>query len=402
MILSIVIIIIGLLGTAFFAGTETALIALLRDKKRLENLPSSISRWLDMPENIFSVTLIGTNISIIVASSISAALFIRFFGEIGGVYSLITISIISLIFCEVLPKSRALSAPESFAMFASKPFNLSAMLLKPASSVTNALSGAVVKIVHRIVKPAPPPDWSDLELVTRKGKIDLGSSRNALLLLIFEFANRTAFDIMLPRTEFTVVSADTPLPRVVEFAKRRKVGRLIVESELGEIEGAVDTRDLISGKYSILKDAITEPFFVPEGTSVINLFAEMDDSDTDFAFVVDEHGSVTGGVSFESLIDFLSGVPRGSRRAICGRTATGYIVDGFLNIEQLESIIQTEIPQGPYKTIAGFIEELNHNIPAEGETVYWNNWSFLVLKRNPRSILKIRIEPVQDKYQKPA
>ena len=124
MILSFFILILGLAGAAYFAGTETAFVKLLCFSEDNSGLPYNIRKWLKRPQTILSVTLIGTNICVILASSVATGIAEKLFARNGELFSLITITLVSLIFCEVLPKSRALAAPESFARFASKPFNI--------------------------------------------------------------------------------------------------------------------------------------------------------------------------------------------------------------------------------------------------------------------------------------
>ncbi|MGC9315607.1 MAG: CNNM domain-containing protein, partial [bacterium] len=120
MIVSFAILILGLLGAAFFAGTETAFIKLLGSGEDRRDFPADIRMWLKRPQTIFSVSLVGTNICHILASSIATKISITLFPSRGELYSLLIMTVTILVFSEVIPKSRALAGPESFARFASK------------------------------------------------------------------------------------------------------------------------------------------------------------------------------------------------------------------------------------------------------------------------------------------
>ena len=298
MIVKLAIIAVALAGAAFFAGTETAVVQLFRRRDSLHGVPDSIRRWLDNPGEFLSVTLIGTNICIITASSVSASLFIRNFGKAGGIYSLLTISIISLILCEVLPKSRALSGPESFARFSAAPLNIVGVVLRPVSRITEALSKFVIKIVHRLVESPGAPCWEELEEVTRRGRLELGDSHKDLMLLMFELSKKRAFDIMVPRKFLPVISTDQEEPPDF-FGDSRAFDKIIVETPDGDFAGVVDRTAAVSGPD--ISANLREPYFVPEQAPVLKLAAEMIGPELDMALVVDEHGNVTGAVDREDL-----------------------------------------------------------------------------------------------------
>ncbi len=395
MIFSFFILIIGLVGAAFFAGTETAFVKLLSFSEDISALPCNIRKWLKRPQTILSTTLIGTNICIIMASSVATGIAEKLFTRNGELYSLVTITLVGLIFCEVLPKSRALAGPESFARFASKPFNIAAVIFKPISHLTDLLSSILVRFSHRLVAPAPPPDWKDFELVTKEGELKLGSNRNALLDLVFDLTKKTAFDIMTPIGELQISTKTEFEKAKIETTARDIENRfLLIENEDGEIEEVLDIAELICYRCyrGKARRGLTEPFYVPETTSIMRLFAEMRDSDSEFALVVDEHGTVTGGICREEIADMFSGV-RSKKKGLRGKTIDGYIVDGTMNIGDLAELLDIEFPDGPFRTAAGFIEEIVGDIPEVNRPINWGGYVFVVMNKTARKIHRIRIEP---------
>lgn len=391
MIMLFTILILGLFGAAFFAGTETSFVALLGKGEDSNRLPKDIRRWLKKPQTIFSVTLIGTNVSHILASSIATKIALDIFPTRGELYSMAIMTAMILVFSEVIPKSRALSGPESFARFASKPFGISAIILKPLSKLADKMSAFLVGLSRHIVSPSQPPDWKEFELVAKEGELKLGSNRNALLTMVFDLAKKTAFDLMTPIGEIpnkTPNNTDTTaFERQIREAEKRFY---IVEDEEGRIEGVVDMALKIAhGGFGLF-----EPLYVPENTPILRLFAEMRDSNAEFAFVVDEHGNITGGIVREEIADLFSGVRR-KGRGIRGKTLEGYIVEGSMEIDELGSLLGTTFPEGPYRSVAGFLEEISGEIPELNRPIKFGGFSFIPLKKTPRKLLRVRVEPLK-------
>jgi len=381
-------IIIALIGAAFFAGSETAMIALLRRKTVGASIHPSILRWLDKPEDLLSATLVGTNICHIVASSLSASLFIGFFGTVGEFYSLVVMSIVILVFTEVLPKSRALSGPESFTRLIGRPFDIAGKVMGPLSTAAQKLSNVAVKITHKIVKPSPPPDWGEFELVTKEGKFKIGSSRHAMFLWVFEAAGKTVFDLMTPRLSLNAVFEIASPSQAIENMRQNDVTELPVESRTGEIIGVVKLEELILTDFEIIKDVVTEPFYVPEKAHILEIYTDMADSDIEFSLVVDEHGDITGGISFKKLSEFLL-------RLMAEEIPSSgevQVIEGHFPINALAKLLGIEIPKGPYKTVGGFIEEQYHGIPPIGKGIEIGNWLLKIIDRTEKTIEKVKIE----------
>lgn len=396
MIVSFAILILGLLGAAFFAGTETAFIKLISYSEDKDQFTEDIRRWLRRPQTIFSVSLIGTNICQILATSIATKISVTLFPIRGELYSLLVMTLSIMIFCEVIPKSRALAGPESFAKFASKPFGIFAIVIKPLSYLTDNLSTSFVRYSHKLIPPSPTPDWKEFELVAKEGELKLGINRNSLLSMVFDLEKKTAFDVMTPIGDFPRIMAEN-IDKVDFGKKARETERrfVIAENAGGEIEGVADIAKIVSREVDAPRPALSEPFYVPETTSIIRLFAEMRDSGAEFALVVDEHGTVTGGIRKDDIADIFSGVkPR--IRGIRGRTVDGYIIEGAMNIGDLESLLGIEFPDGPYRTAGGFIEEYLQDIPETSSVVFWGGYKLIVLKRTPKKITRIRVEPIED------
>lgn len=392
MIALISIILLSLLCTAFFAGSETAFIALFRKKEGLETFPKKIGRWLDEPEELFSVTLIGTNIFIVIASSISTLIFSRYFGEKGELYSLITISIVTLIFCEILPKSFALSHSEPFAKLATPFLDFSSAIFKPLSYLTNRLSLFALSVIRNIFVPSKTYPMAEFEKIAREGQLDIGSDRHSLLLSMLELSKKTAFDFMIPKGRIPHILRKTSVETAIECAKTSGEKLFIVETENGEIDGIARLSDLLALPGFLVDDATRPPFFVPENASILKVFAELSDSRNEIALVVDEHGAITGAVFLKRLQDYFSGKLNINEQD--RNVEEIIIVHGLSLIEEVEYLIEDKMPKGPYRTLAGFIEEMSHEIPRTNHSIIWKNWRFTIIERDERVIKKIKIERI--------
>ena len=389
MLLSIAIIVLGIVGSAFFSGTETAFTSLLRRKESLWHLPKNITRWLERPDELLSVTLIGTNVFVILASSVSAALFVERFGGAGEYYSLIVISLSILIFGEVLPKSMALDRSEPFAKAVAAPLGIAGVLLKPFSKITNGLSGAVVKSIHFVLKSPKPPTYKDFEMVSTKGKLNIGESREAMIHLFFEVSATKAFDIMTPRSEMPTLRVSDDRDRAMARFEATGQSELPVEDDEGRIIGilAVSKAKSIEGKG--IGAAVEKPFYVPENAPILGLFSDMYESGANSALVIDEHGNTTGGITREALARFLIG-EQGSGM-IPKRPFEDIVLLGSTDIHEFERIIGEEIPRGPFKSLGGFIEEIAREIPPEGARLVWKRWAFTILERSDKAVERVRV-----------
>jgi len=362
------------MGSSFFAGTETALISLVRRKSREKGIPAKVSNWLEKPEDIISVTLVGVNICIILGSSIATKLFVRGFGTAGEAYSIITMSVILLIFCEILPKSAALSHSEMFAEKTVVPLNISAIVLKPLSKAASALSGLLVKFIHLFLRPPEQANFEDFESVAESGALDVGESKEAMIRRLFDVADMRAFDLMTPKLAL----------QTVKLGKSPEGGGLVaIEDEEGEIIGL--HRPNGDG----------ETAFFPENLPLLRLFAVMFESRIDSALIVNEHGEVTGAVERRRIARFLSGIPEaGDVRVLRGGDV--FVVNGAMEMTALEELLGEDFPRGQFKTVGGFIEEHLHKIPHQGYRFRWESYLFTVEQSTDRKIGRIRIERAED------
>lgn len=380
-----------LFGEAFFAGSETAFTSLLRRKESPGHLPNNIMKWLDNPSELLSVTLIGTNVCVILCSSVSTALFVDIFGGIGEYYSLIVVSISILIFGEVLPKSRALKSPEEFARTVAAPLGAVGTVLRPFSKITNALSVAIVRMIHLILKPQKLQAYKDLKMISDEGKVDIGVSRKAMISLLFDISSITAFDVMIARTNLPTLTVTDDKACAMALFKKTKLEELPVENESGRIVGIVDIDALDSISDGSVEDVISEPLYFPENVPILGLFSDMFESGVKTAVVIDEYGDITGGITRSSVSRCLMGIEEMESKRSEERFSGSIVLPGSTTIHKLEMTIGEKIPRGPYRTFAGFIEEIAHKIPQKNFNVKWEKWTFVIIERSDRSIESVRI-----------
>lgn len=395
MIISLVLILLGLATSAFFSGSETGIVALYQRRKESEGLPRAVNVWLDNPDDLFSITLEGTNIGNIVASSVATSLFVSLFGNRGELVSMVVISMLTLVACEVIPKSIALAEPVKFSRFAAGPLVVFEKILKPITFLVSALASKVVQIYKNLFGSEDSFNWEDFKLVAEEGQFKLGRSKQELLYLMFSAASKTVFDIMTPRSSYYIVAEKDLGNLNSTIIQSRDKKWVLMEDSTGKILGAIHTAK-IENREEYMLDYQKDTYFVPEKAYAIDLFAEMTEADLHFALVVDEHGDVTGGIERRKLASILSGsAGKDHISGIVKNMGRSYSVDGHLEIDNLERIIGQKIPGGPYKTITGFIQETFNQIPQTGETLIWNGWSFTIQERTERTVLRIKLEPIK-------
>ena len=193
------IILFSLLATAFFAGTETAFVA------RLYHAGKGICEWWrHRPERILSTTLVGTNIAIVLASSVATERAIEIWGSIGEIYVTISLSIIALIFCEIIPKSAALRWSFRWTQIAAYPLVIFHWALIPVIAASTIFSRIITKIIEKL-GPTDIPEPIEMMEVLQKPMHGLDEGRLLALILFLRFAGRRAMDIMLPLTKTVIV-----------------------------------------------------------------------------------------------------------------------------------------------------------------------------------------------------
>lgn len=429
-IVKLVILLVLILVNAFFAMSELAIISLNDNKidkmaedgnkkaKKIVKLTESSSKFLSTIQ--IGVTLAGfltsasasTTFASMITDALRGTTVYNALGEglingIAVVIVTIIMSYFSLVLGELVPKKIAMQVPEKISfkivdilLFFSKLF---APLVKILSVSTNA--------VVRLLGFNPHADEETVTEEEIRMMVDVGGEKGVIedvqkemINNIFEFDDLDAGDIMTHRTDMVAVEVGDDLSEVVDTAVSEGYSRIpVYEDDQDNIIGIVYVKDLLAyvGKKlpaKSLRDIMRTPMYVPESKICGDLFKEMTEKRTQMAVVVDEYGGTAGIVTLEDIVEAIVGNIQDEYddedEEISKINETTFTIDGMTNLEEVAELTGTELPEGSYDTVAGFIIKELGLLPEEGKTyeVNYKNIKFTVLSVDERRIDKVRVE----------
>lgn len=222
---------------------------------------------------------------------------------------------------------------------------------------------------------------------------------------IFEFDDITAAEIMTPRIDVTAVDVEDALPDALKLAVENGYSRLpVYEEDIDHVIGILYIKDLLPyvgrnlPKNVTIRSLLRDTHFVPDTKKCDELFEEMNQKHLQMAIVVDEYGGVAGIVTVEDLLESIVGNMQdefdNEEEEITQLDEDSFEVDGTLSVNELEELLDTELPEGDYDTVAGFVLDQLGHIPEEGEAaaVQFENLTFTVKEMDDLRIENILIE----------
>jgi Mg2+/Co2+ transporter CorB len=414
--LTLVAILLLICASAFFSGSETALTATSRARMHsLEvngDLRAGVVNFLiERRDRLIGALLIGNNLVNILASSLTTSLFLGLFGDSGVAIATLLMTVLLVIFSEVLPKSWAISTPERFALFV-------APLVRPYVAVVGPLSSLVNWIVRKLL---------GLFGVSISGEASMLSAheelRGAVALLhregsvikadrdrlggVLDLGELEVSDIMIHRTAMRAVNADEPPEVAIRNILESPYTRMPVwRGATDNIIGIIHAKDLIRAlaepnvepqDLDIVKIA-QKPWFVPDTTNLKDQLNAFLRRKTHFAVVVDEYGEVQGVVTLEDILEEIVGdisdehdlEIQGVRQDSDG----SIVVDGGVPIRDLNRAMDWLLPDEEATTIAGLVIHESKSIPEERQAFTFYGKRFIVLKREKNRITRLRIRPI--------
>jgi Mg2+/Co2+ transporter CorB len=416
--LALATVIVCLLLSAFFSGSETALTAtsrasMMRLAKQGNRGAAIVVDLIAMRERTIGALLIGNNIANIGASALATGIFAAWFGAVGVLYATIVMTVAVIIFSEVLPKTIALAIPDRAALFVARPMKIVVAVLAPLVT----LVGLVVRGLSRLFGlriGAHQPLLSPMERL--RGAVDLihdeGGVEKAdrdMLGGLLDLRELQISDVMVHRTEMVMVNADLPPEEAVREVLASEYTRVPLWRDKPEnIVGVLHAKDLLrairasEGDMSRIDVAAIAlpPWFVPEMRPVSEQLKAFRRRKTHFALVVDEYGEVEGIVTLEDILEEIVGdiadehdiVVPGVRPQPDGSV----VVDGAVPIRDLNRAMDWHLPDEEATTIAGLVIHEARSIPERGQSFTFYGFRFHVLRRERNRITMLRITPIAD------
>lgn len=384
--IQLVVLAILLMLSAFFSSAETALTC--TNKVKMKSLTDEGSKnakrvleILESPGKMLSTILIGNNLVNISTTSMATALTIKLFGNafVGAVTALITILV--LLFGEIVPKTAASINSEKLSLAYSPIIKALMWLLTPVIFIIDKLSAFILKLMHINANGSyNPMTESELKTYVEVSHEDgaIESEEREMILNVFDLGDSLARDIMIPRIEMTMVDVDTSYTKLQNLFKNTLYSRIpVYEEDKDHIIGSVNLKDffLVSKKTDFnIRNIMRDIYYTYETKKTDDLLIEMRESANNIAVVLDEYGAAVGLITLEDLLEEIVGEIRDEYdeeeeellKEIDTRT---YDIAGSMKLDDINDALCTTFDSDDYDSIGGImIEQLDH-IPKKGETV---------------------------------
>lgn len=406
--------------SAFFSGSETALTAASRGKLRAQADKGSAGadaalKITEDNERLIGAVLLGNNLVNILAASLATALFTRLFGESGVALATLVMTVLVLVFAEVLPKTYAITNPEGAASRVAPAIRIVILVLAPLVAGVRAF----VRRVLALVGVRTDPDSHILALREEiAGAIALGHSEGAVeredrdrLLGALDLDQRTVEEVMRHRSQVVMLDADAPpgevLRQVIDSPHTRHP---VFRGDRENIVGVLHAKDLLGELERVLGAGgepgsidigpiLRPPYFVPETTPLDEQMRAFRGGRSHFALVVDEYGALRGLITLEDILEEIVGdiedefdtiEPVQMTRGEGGEV----IVEGAMTIRDLNRATDWSLPDDEANTVAGLVIHEAQAIPEPGQVFSFHGFRFEVLAREDNRLTQLRIRPV--------
>ena len=403
--ISIILIVLCVILSAYFSATETAFSALnrIRIKNMAEKGDKKAKLVLKMTErydSLLSTILIGNNIVNILCASLATLLFVRWLGdEAGPSVSTIVTTVVVLIFGEVTPKSIAKEMPEKFAMFSAPFLRMLMVILTPF----NFLFTQWKKLLSMIFKSDDSSAITEEELITMVEEAEeegaLDEQESTLIQSAIEFSDIEASEVLTPRIDIVGVANDATKEEIAEIFAETGYSRLPVYKEtIDHIEGIIYLKDFYNHVYNkdrSVESIIRPTIYITENKKIDELLTELQQKKLHIAVVLDEYGGTVGIVTLEDILEELVGEiwdeHDEEEREVEEISESEYIVSGSANLEDLFEILDQDEEEMEVVTVSGWVMNTLERMPEEGDNFSYQNMEVTVLEMDERRVGKVRI-----------
>lgn len=417
--LFIVLLLLFLLS-AFFSGSETALMAL--NRYRLRHLASTghkgakqAEKLLEKPDRLIGIILLGNNVVNILIAQLSAYIGYRLHGEVGIAIATFILIFAILIFAELTPKTLAALHAEKLALPAAIIYAPLLTIAYPFVWVVNLFANSLLRLFGVHVDKNVLTSLSHDELrtaVNDEGTI-ISSEHQQMLLGVLDLEEMTVEDIMLPKNEIIGIDLDDDWEDIVTQLKNISYTRIpVFHRNIDNVVGFLHLRKLLINnltkelEFEDLKPALREPYFIPEGTNLKKLLFEFKIKKRRFSLVVDEFGDIQGLVTLEDLLEEIVGEftndPATYDVEIHPQEDGTYVVDGSTHIRDINKVLAWQLHDDGPKTINGLILEHMESIPEPGTSVLIDGYPIEVVHTHNNAVRTVRIQPRLSKHEEVA
>jgi Mg2+/Co2+ transporter CorB len=395
--------------SAFFSGTETALMTL--NRYRLRHKAQSghrgaklVEKLLERPDRLIGLILLGNNLVNVLAAQIVTLIALSLGGPVWIVASGFLFTLVILIFAEVTPKTLAALQPERIALPAAFIYYPLAKLLAPLVWLITMFSNGLLRLFGVNPTDAAGDNLTVEELrtlVTESGAL-LPKRRHQMLVGILELQDITVDDILIPQNEIIGIDLTEDWDAILATIRQGAFTRLpVYRDSIDDVVGVLHVKRLVQSggieelNKSLLMNLIEEPYFVPEGTPLNKQLVQFQRMRQRTAFVVDEYGDIQGLVTLEDILEEIVGEftsePSPAHADVRTDERPGYVVQASATVRALNRMMGWQLPTEGAKTLNGAILEQLETIPAEGTHLLLDDYAIEILETSDNGIISVRI-----------
>jgi Mg2+/Co2+ transporter CorB len=402
------LLVVLLLLSAFFSGSETALMSLnryqLRHKAREGHRGAKLAeQLLQRPDRLIGLILLGNNLVNFSAASLVAVIAFKIGGQPAVALGTLFLTLAVLIFSEAAPKTLAALHPERLAFPAAMIYYPLLKITYPIVWLINAASNGVLFLLGVRDKGSDLHSLTreELRTVVHEAGTRISSRYRQMLLSILDLEKVTVDDVMVPHNEIIGIDLDdeeTDIEATISGSQHTRLP--VYRDDIDKVIGVLHLRNLANlahkqfGKDALL-ELLTEPYFVPEGTPLSTQLVQFQRRRERIAMVVDEYGDIQGIVTLEDILEEIVGEfttdPADDEDDVVKDGVDTFLVDATVNIRELNRSQGWELPTDGPKTLNGLIIELLETIPEASTCLKINGYPIEIIESDDNRIRSVRV-----------
>lgn len=402
------LIVVLLILSAFFSGSETALMSLnryqLKHKAREGHRGAKLAEHLlKRPDRLLGLILLGNNLVNFSAASLVGVVAFQIGGQPAAAIGTVVLTLTVLIFAETAPKTLAALHPERLAFPAAIIYYPLLKITYPIVWLTNAASNGVLFLfgirdkgndLHSLTR-------EELRTVVHEAGTRISSRYRQMLLSILDLEKVTVDDVMVPHNEIVGIDLDDDEKDIeAAIAKSQHTRLPVFYDNVDKVIGILHLRHLANLAHkrldkNVLQKLLTEPYFVPEGTPLSTQLVQFQRRRERIAMVVDEYGDIQGIVTLEDILEEIVGEfttdPADDENDVVRDGVDTFLVDATANIRELNRSQGWELPTDGPKTLSGLIVELLETIPPASTCLKINGYPIEIVESDDNRIRSVRV-----------
>ena len=409
----IITLVIMILVSAWFAGSETGMMTLNRYKLRHNarngnRAAKRVEKLLSKPDRLISLVLIGNNLVNILASSLATIVGIRLYGNTGVAIATGILTFVVLIFAEVLPKTIAALYPEKVAYPSSFLLAPLQIIMMPVVWLLNSITRVLMRLVGIRTSGAVNPALSKEELrtIVHESRSLMSRRNQDMLLSVLDLEKVTVDDIMVPRNEIVGINVNDDWKSIIRQLTHSPHGRIVLfRDTLDDTVGMLRVREawrMMTEKKEFTKEnllrAADEIYYVPQGTALNVQLVKFQRNKKKAGLIVDEYGDIKGLVTIEDILeeivgDFTTSMSPTLAEEVMPQNDGSVLVDGSANVREINKAFNWTLPEDGARTINGMLLEALEEIPQVQQKVRIGHYAIEILDVQDNMVKQTRITP---------